>query len=157
MAIRITGMSPEDIRAVTKLANSAPELATGTDTPDFYSEPTLRRLIQSANSATFVARHGLDTYNEKVVGFLLGQALPGTRDAYIHCTVMAPDFRKQGIASELTKVAEERFIELGCNHVFSVIALENFPMLAVKRRLGYSIGLKPMVYVDKMIGEVVTS
>ena len=147
MAIRIQRMSKEDIREVIRLGESAEEFDTGTDTPNFYGQATMERWVQSEYGVNLVACQD----NILVAGFLLGQALPASRDAYIHATYVRPEFRGLHIATTLTKAAEERFLELGCNHVFSNIDPSNFAILAVKKRLGYKIG-KPHFYVDKMLG-----
>lgn len=146
MAFDIQPMDKDDIDEVIRIGEVTPELETGTSTPDFYGRDTLSEWIEAANGVTLVAKSG-----DRMAGFILGQALGGSKDAYINCTVVNEEFRGQGIASELTREAEKIFSELGCNHVFSVIQSNNLAMLALKRKLGYDVGAEPMLYVDKMI------
>ncbi len=147
MSIEITPISEDDIETVIALGSSTPEVQTGTEgVPAFYGTQTLKRWIEAPNGVTLAARD-----EGKLVGFLLGQALGASRDAYINATVVSEDYRGQGIASELTQIAEERFSELGCNHIFSEVEEGNLAMLGLKKKLGYHISDKVFRYVEKMI------
>lgn len=146
MTIEILPLSHEDIDEVVQLGEATPEFRTGTDTPNFYGRETLLKWVSSPNGATFAAK------DEKgLLGFILGSAMGGSRDAYINCTVVTPESRGQGIGTMLTRAVEEKFAQLGCNHVFSVIREDNLAMLGLKRNLGYQVGGEHMLYVDKMI------
>ncbi len=146
MAIEFQRLTEEDIPSVIQLGESTPEFQTGTDAPSFYSATTLSRWIAAEGGVTLGAKDG-----SVLAGFLLGQAMMGSRDAYINTTVVTTPYRRHGIASELNRLALEQFAELGCNHVFSVVNTTDEPMLKLKERLGFQVSPETFRYVEMMI------
>lgn len=146
MAIEFLPLTADDISSVIELGESTPEFRTGTDAPSFYSAATLDRWFAAEGGVTLGVKDG-----SLLAGFLLGQAMMGSRDAYINTTVVAAPYRRLGIASELNRRALKQFAALGCNHVFSVVNVTDEPMLRLKEQLGFQVSPEAFRYVEIMI------
>jgi ribosomal protein S18 acetylase RimI-like enzyme len=135
MDIRVLKMAKEDARDVHLIGSATPEFGTGTEAEQFYSLNTLEHWIRSEHGVTLAAKDG-----DKLAGFLLANALPGSRDGYINCLVTLPEYRGHGVASQLLEAAKQHLGELGCNHVFSAVEQNNQTMLDLMQSAGFSVG-----------------
>ncbi|MCH7951498.1 GNAT family N-acetyltransferase [Patescibacteria group bacterium] len=143
----ISPMSLSDITKVREVGLKVPEFAVGTETPSFYSEEAMRKMVESNDCITLVARVEGD-----IVGFMLTSILPAARDAYIHAVAVTETYRRQGIAGQLI---DETLTQLearpeDCNHVFGDIQIENEASLKLFEKHGFQIG-KQFNYIDTML------
>jgi ribosomal protein S18 acetylase RimI-like enzyme len=145
MDIKISPLSKNDLDAVMALSKKTPEFDIGSNSPSFYGIESLSTWLDDSRAVALVAMQG-----GVLAGFLLGEVRLG-RDGFINMTVIDEPYRRKGIASKLTKVAEKAFAERGCNRVWSTVEADNKPMQSLKKKLGYTWGKQNYKLVDKMI------
>ena len=76
----------------------------------------------------------------KLEGALVGAVMAGFDGVrgWIHHLAVAPQFRRQGIATELVRAAERGLEELGCPKVNLQVRATNHEIIAFYVRLGYA-------------------
>lgn len=148
--ISVRKMTEGDVKWVVSVGENTPEFKTSTNAAQFFGNDTLRRWVNDPNGITLLAK-----VNGKPAGFLLGYYMTGPNDGYINCTVVASEFRRQGIGKELQEAAIEEFKQKGpeghkCDHIFYVVGEEDEAMLDLSRQTGFEIGRR-FHYVEKML------
>jgi ribosomal protein S18 acetylase RimI-like enzyme len=73
----------------------------------------------------------------QIVGAVIA-GFDGVRGWLYHLAV-APEYRRQGIASSLVRAAEQRLLELGCPKVNLQVRADNTSVVALYRALGYEV------------------
>lgn len=146
----IRTMREGDVDWVAGLGNITSEIRTGTSAAQFFGKDTLRSWVNNPDGVTLVAEVG-----GKPAGFLLGYYMAGPNDGYISDTIVSPEHRRKGVGRALQEAALDEFEQKGpegnkCDHVFSVVAEGNMPMLSLKKEVGFDIGRK-FHYVDIML------
>lgn len=140
-------MTDEDIDYVRKIGLQIKEFDVGTETPSFYSQSALTRMVEDKSCICLVAKvKGL------LAGFILTSILSAARDAYIHTIMVLPKYRKQGIAGQLLQETLKRLEDRpdDCNHVFGDIQEENEASLNLFKRNYFQVGQK-FRYIDLML------
>lgn len=102
--ISLRKMADGDVSWVIGVGKNTSEFKTGTDAAQFFSDQTLKRWVNDPNGVTLLA-----VANGEPAGFLLGYYMAGPNDGYINCTVVSPEFRRQGIGKALQLAAIEGF------------------------------------------------
>lgn len=111
----------------------------------------LRRFVHHFGDTCFVAE--LDA---QIAGFLIGwlsQTAP--KGAFINSVVVAPEFRRMGVATALTERFFRKAKELGRTMVSATIRAGNRVSLEFHRELGFSfrtVGASPRDDVPVMLG-----
>jgi ribosomal protein S18 acetylase RimI-like enzyme len=104
--------------------------------PIRYSRVYMRRLIDGADSATWVAEEGPEIAGFTVVEWY-GEAAAG-RVAYIQTIEVAPAFRCRGIASELLRRAESSARAAGASLLWLHVESTNEPAIRLYRAHGFN-------------------
>ena len=82
-----------------------------------------------------------------LVGALMA-GFDGTR-GWLHHLAVAPENRRQGIATDLVRAAEEGLLRLGCPKVNLQVRAENVGFLVFYQALGYRV--EDMVSMGKLL------
>ena len=120
MTISIERMKSEYLDNVIDLGLSTPELRTGTNASQFYSKKTLTNWIKSEKGILLTAM-----MEDNFAGFSITAYNPDSRDGYIHFIAIKEKYRRMGIASKLLTYTLDELEKLGCNHVYSLVNMNN--------------------------------
>jgi [ribosomal protein S18]-alanine N-acetyltransferase len=107
--------------------------------PFRFSRSTMRQLIESANSATWIAEDGPEPKIE-LVGFSIAEwpAGQGESVAYIQTLEVHPAFRGRGIGAELLDRAESSARSAGAHIIALHVDIENVAAIHLYESRGYT-------------------
>jgi ribosomal-protein-alanine N-acetyltransferase len=107
--------------------------------PFRFSRSTMRQLIESANSATWIAEDGVESKAE-LIGFSIVEWPEGQREsaAYIQTLEVHPAFRGRGIGAELLIRAEESARLAGAQIITLHVDIENAAAIRLYESRGYA-------------------
>ena len=146
--VEILPMLAKDIELVWELGIATPEFDTGDQSPRFYSQEALGRMVESDDCVCLVAKNK----DDEVVGFILTSILTAPRDAIIHTIRVADDFQKQGVGAMLfdqtLTLLEQRPDD--CNHYQLETQLRNWGVHSFLTKQGVT-GGTPMLRFDGML------
>lgn len=77
--------------------------------------------------------------NGELVGFIVGIASPGVKEAYVHFAGVHPEFRGRGIASRLYETFFKEAHRRSCSKVRCITSPVNRGSIAFHRRMGFGI------------------
>ena len=106
--------------------------------PFRFSRSTMHRLIESPDSATWIAEDGPESKIE-LIGFSIVEwpAEQGELTAYIQTIEVHPAFRGRGIGAELLVRAEESARSAGAHSVSLHVDIENAAAIRLYESRGY--------------------
>jgi ribosomal-protein-alanine N-acetyltransferase len=107
--------------------------------PFRFSCSYMRQLIESTNSATWIAKDGAELKIE-LIGFSIVEwpAEPGESSAYIQTIEVHPAFRGSGIGAELLVRAEESARTAGAQAITLHVEVENVAAIRLYESRGYA-------------------
>jgi ribosomal protein S18 acetylase RimI-like enzyme len=107
--------------------------------PFRFSRSYMRELIESANSATWIAENGAEPKVE-LIGFSIVEWPAGQREsvAYIQTLEVHPAFRGRGIGGELLVRAEESGRSAGAHIIGLHVDIENAAAIRLYESRGYA-------------------
>ncbi len=143
--IEIRNAEVEDIDKIIHIGLHTDELASGTNTNQFYSPKSLKCWINHEDGVALVAK-----VNDKLAGFFLGYCMVGPKDGYRNCIAVVPKYRNIGIGSQLLERALIIFEQKGCNHVFGLVEEHNLNTIHFLEKHGIKKG-KKFYYMDTML------
>lgn len=108
-----------------------------------FTPPTLSGFIGQPNAFTLVAEAGGKSETPEptaawLAGFLVGEKLRRSVGRFIALDV-APEARRQGVATALLTAGEERLRIDGCRQVYLETAVNNEAALSLYRQRGYRV------------------
>jgi [ribosomal protein S18]-alanine N-acetyltransferase len=106
--------------------------------PFRFSRSTMRQLIGSANSATWIAEGGVEAKTE-LIGFSIVEWPAGQSEAaaYIQTLEVLPAFRGRGVGAELLVRAEESARSAGAHIIALHVDIENTAAIRLYQSRGY--------------------
>jgi len=107
--------------------------------PFRFSRSTMRQLVESANSATWIAEDAAAAKAE-LVGFSIIEWPAGQSQsaAYIQTLEVHPDFRGRGIGAELLVRAEEAARSAGAHIIALHVDIDNAAAIRLYESRGYA-------------------
>jgi ribosomal-protein-alanine N-acetyltransferase len=105
------------------------------DPPFRFSRSTMRKLIESANSATLITEEDSELIGFSIVEWSIVQ---GESAAYIQTLEVHPAFRGRGIGAELLVRAEESARSAGAHIINLHVDIENAAAIRLYERRGYA-------------------
>ena len=114
--------------------------------PFRFGRRTMRRLVSSANSATWIAEE-----NRQMAGFAIVYWTPEADQttAYVQTLEVAPAQRNRGIATELLRRVENSAIAADAEAIWLHVAESNTPAIALYENRGYiRQGREPNYYAE---------
>ncbi|MGB8029340.1 MAG: N-acetyltransferase [Terracidiphilus sp.] len=107
------------------------------DPPFRFSRAYMRQLVDSTNSATWIAEE-----EEKIAGFAIVQWKKGRKSgaqfAYIETVEVSPNHRGQGVGSELMRLTEDSARTAGAAAIWLHVDVENFAAIRLYESRGYA-------------------
>jgi len=147
MAITIRPMSIDDFAPAYKLGLRCYDVQ---DRPS-YSYWTIREVAHHLETSPHLCYVAEDD-NRQVVGFALGEEdfvmLENT--GYLEWVAVAPEYRRQGIASQLVETLLRVYQRLGKSRVVSDISSTNAASRRLVRKLGFTEGISLTFFVKEL-------
>ncbi len=103
--------------------------------PFRFSRSTMRQLIESTNSATWIAEEDSELIGFSIVEWSAG---PGESAAYIQTLEVDPAFRSRGIGAELLARAEESARSAGTHIISLHVDVDNATAIHLYEGRGYA-------------------
>jgi ribosomal-protein-alanine N-acetyltransferase len=103
--------------------------------PFRFSRAYMRQLIESANSATWIAGEDSELIGFSIVEWSAGQREP---TAYIQTLEVHPAFRGRGIGAELLASAEESARSAGADNITLHVDIDNAAAIRLYEGRGYA-------------------
>ena len=102
--------------------------------PFRFSRTYLRQLVQSEDSATWIAEQ-----DDRIAGFAVIEWAPsaGTPEAYIQTLEVAPAYRRRGIGNELLRLVEASALAAGAHSIWLHVDAENDPAIKLYEAYNY--------------------
>lgn len=147
--LSITAPRATDIPALYALGLQTPELKVSATEP-FMDDAEFRAAVANPDGVFLVAQKGSD-----LVGFVYANANDVERSearqwACIIYIVVAPKWRRAGVAQALYTACTEALARRGVTHVYAWASAESPAILAFMRRMGFAVG-HTYVWVDRRI------
>lgn len=124
-------MTVEDIGAVRRLGGQFSELLAS-DKDEFWDAETLRGWVAAGQDIMLVAESG-----GRVAGFHLTQLHLPSRSGYLSDIAVDPDFRHQGIATQLLNETLARMKQRGITYVYGLTKVNNEKIHTVLNQNGF--------------------
>ena len=153
MNISIRQVKIEDYEGIYSLWNSTEQSKRALNPVDDSREGIERYLRRNPNTCFLALSEKGSGDEPKVVGVIL-TGHDGRR-AIIHHLCVHPSFRRQGIASQLVKEAEEALKKEGISKIFGLVFKDNDDANTFWEREGYSLRTN-LNYRNKSLNENVT-
>ncbi len=150
MNISIRQVKIEDYEGIYSLWNSTEQSRRALNPVDDSREGIERYLRRNPNTCFLALSEEGSGDEQKVVGVIL-TGHDGRR-AIIHHLCVHPSFRRQGIASQLVKEAEEALKKEGISKIFGLVFKDNDDANAFWERKGYSLRTN-LNYRNKSLNE----
>ena len=150
MNISIRQVKIEDYEGIYSLWNSTEQSRRALNPVDDSREGIERYLRRNPNTCFLALSEEGSGDESKVVGVIL-TGHDGRR-AIIHHLCVHPSFRRQGIASQLVKEAEEALKKEGISKIFGLVFKDNDDANAFWEREGYSLRTN-LNYRNKSLNE----
>lgn len=152
MNISIRQVKIEDYEGIYSLWNSTEQSRRALNPVDDSREGIERYLRRNPNTCFLALSEEGSGDEQKVVGVIL-TGHDGRR-AIIHHLCVHPSFRRQGIASQLVKEAEEALKKEGISKIFGLVFKDNDDANAFWERKGYSLRTN-LNYRNKSLNDAV--
>ena len=150
MNISIRQVKIEDYEGIYTLWNSTEQSRRALNPVDDSREGIERYLRRNPNTCFLALSEKGSGDEPKVVGVIL-TGHDGRR-AIVHHLCVHPSFRRQGIASQLVKEAEEALKKEGISKIFGLVFKDNDDANAFWEREGYSLRTN-LNYRNKSLNE----
>jgi ribosomal-protein-alanine N-acetyltransferase len=129
----IRDMLEADVPAVAAIGRGASELKTNED-DEFWGEELLRNWVAGDDVMLVVEAEG------QVVGFMLTQLHKATKAGYLSDVAIHPDWRGQGVGSQLIEAVLARLKERGIEYVYGLTKVENDKIHGLLKKFGFTQG-----------------
>jgi len=146
--IKIRRMEKKDVEAVYSLGTSEERFRVGGDGAVFWTKEQLSRWTQSETDVLIVAED-----RSKIVGYALSQYHPPTKKAVFENLHVSPEYRSQGVGSQLTDQLVAHLKKQGAVYICALVEPNNEAILNTLTQKGFEAG-KEMRWLGLNLNDV---